>query len=292
MKRVYALLRVLGLALTLLTVTVAITAKRAEARITEVLHGFGEQLAQLHELSSHSVPRKLFVNGLELGVVSASTTLPVGEALNRFQSLCHGVSELNVPAAVRQKLEASSSLEHLKKATVLREETDHEGFVACLDTQEPIDGAALLGRLQAFRRTQDLKSLGQLRYALVRRRGDTTTLIVFWTEGEAILTEQFKKGQDAPGRDLSDVPRPADAKRILSAFEQGQPYGLALYRIEGKHVADVRDAYEAALRQAGWLLEKDSPGGIVRASKGERVLVVRAKAGRGGQVLVSLIDAA
>ena len=289
MKRVWGLLRVLGLAVVLLSSVGVVVAKRAEARMTEVLRGFGEQLVQLHDLSVHSAPRQLFVNGLRLGVVSASTALPVNEALDRFQSLCHGVRDLDVSATLRQKLAAPNLQDETNRAGVIREQTEHEGFVACIDAGERLDGEAWLNRLQVFGRTQDLSALGQMHYALARRHGETTTLVLFWTEGKAKLTELFKQGQDAPGRDLVDVPRPATGKRLLSAFEQGVPYGLAFYRVEDQPLAAVVAAYEANLREGGWRVEGTRKG-AVKATKGDRSLLVRVRAGRESQVIVSLLD--
>jgi hypothetical protein len=289
MKRFYGLSRVLGLSIALLVVVSVVVIQQAEARFAEVLHGFGEQLAELQDLSTHSAPRKLFVNGLELGVVSASTKLSVSDALDRFQSLCHGVGKVDVPAVVRQKLETAETLGAFSQNGVIREQSEHEGFVACLDMGERLDGVSLLGRLQEFGRTQDLKSLGGLRYALARRHGETSTLVLFWTEGNAKFAELFPKGHDAPGRDLFDVPRPAQAKRVLSAFEQGQPYGLAFYRIEGQSLSAVRAAYDLTLQQAGWRTEM-ARDGSVRARKVRRSLLVRIRAARRSAVLVSVVD--
>lgn len=289
MKQVWGLLRVLGLATLILSVTGVVAVRRAEAHFTEVLRGFGEQLAALHELSTHSAPRKLFVNGLELRVLSASTPLPVTDALDRFQSLCHGVRDLDVPASLKQNLEKAGSLGPLNESGVIREQTEHEGFVACIDTGTRIDGAAFVRRLEEFGRTKDLKSFGEMRYALARSRGGQTTLIMFWTEGEAKLADLFKKGQDAPGRDLRDVPRPAGSTRVLSAFEQGAASGLAFYRVEGQALSTVSAAYEGALRNGGWRLSKGK-NGTVTASKGERGLFVRMKARGDGRVNVGILD--
>lgn len=289
MRRLHGCVRVLALAATLLAIAGAVVARRAEARFAEVLRGFGQQLTQLHELSAHSVPRRLFVNGLELGVVSASTKLPVSEALSRFQTLCHGVKDVDVPSALKQELDAPGMHDPLNQGGVVRKETEHEGFVACLDTGERLTGEGLLGRLQEFSRTRDLQSLGALHYAFARRSGELTTLVMFWTEGEAKLEDLFKEGQDAPGRDLFEVPRPGKSKRVLSAFEQGQPYGLALYRVTGQSLVAASGTYAVLLREGGWHVQAGQEG-VLRATKVGRGLFVRMRKGRSGDVLVSVLD--
>lgn len=288
MKWILGSLRVLGVALAILSVTGAVAARRAEAHFTEVLRGFGEQLAALQGLNLSSTPRSLFVNGLELRVVTATTTIPVKEALNRFQSLCHSVGQVDLPAKVKQKLEASNGSGFFSSAGVLRQEGENEGFLGCLDTGERVDGETLLARLTAFGKTGDLKSLGQLRYVLARRRGNQTTLLMFWTEGSTQLKGMFPKTGDAPGRDLLEVPRPEHSRRLLSASEQGQPFGLVFYRVDGRRDA-VAAAYRELLRQHGWAVELGQKGQLT-AKKGERSLAVRVTEKRPGQVVVGLSE--
>jgi hypothetical protein len=288
MKRVCALLRVFGLALVILSLAGVVAARRAEAHFTEVLRGFGEQLGALQGLSLSSTPRKLFVNGLELRVVTATTTLPVFDALNRFQSLCHSVGQVDVPATVKQKLEAANGSGFLSSAGVLRQEAKNEGFLGCLDTGERLDGETLLARLTEFGKTGDLQSLGQLRYTLARRHGNQTTLLMFWTEGSTQLHGMFPRTGDAPGRDLADVPRPEHSRRLLSASELGQPYGLVFYRVEGRLEA-VAAAYRDVLRRQGWVVQEPLKREIT-ARKGGRTLAVRVSEKRAGQVVVGLSE--
>jgi hypothetical protein len=290
MKQFAGLLRVLGLAVVLLLLALAITVKQAEAHLVEALRGFGAQLAGLDGMKLHSEPRRLVVNGLELGVVTASTSLSVKDALDRFEGVCQSVGKLDLPATVKQQLERAAGSATLRPNGILREEAESEGFLACLDLGARTDGEGILSRLGEFGRTKQLSSLGQLRFALARRRDDRTSLLMFWTEGDAQISNLFPKTRDALGRDLDDVPRPADSQRLLSALEQGKPFGLVLYRIVGKSQNEVVRSYRALLTEQGWQLAQESPGGVLVARKGDRTVLVRAAANRADKVIVTLSD--
>jgi hypothetical protein len=288
-KRLGGLLRVFGLAVTILLVTAGVTIKRAEGHFAEVVRGFGEQVAQLHDFSAHSVPRKLFVNGLTLGLLSTSTEMPVADALERFQSLCHSVGSVDVPATLKQKLESLQTEGALGQAGVIREQTEHEGFVACLDLGEGLSGETLLKRLTEFGKTGDLQSLGQLHYALARRQSGVTTLLVFWTEGSTKLRELFPKTGDAPGRDLSELPRPTGGRRLLSAFEQGATNGLASYELGKVSIRSALAGYTSRLKSQGWQTVQTKNGVIVAEKAGRKVMVQGWEKGR-GEAIISLLD--
>lgn len=289
MKNFWGCLRVLGLSLGTLGLVIALTLHQAEARFVESLRGFADELAKVQNLSVHTAPRVLNVNGLELHLVTATTHLGVTEALNRFQSACRGVGQIDLPATVRQKLEAEQDGPNAVPSGVLRQDADLEGFLACLDVGEGLDGPRFLDRLSEFGRTHNLRSLGQLRYALARRSGDQTTLLMFWTEGDAKLSEMFPRVGDVAGRDLAAIPRPLTARRILSAFEQDMPYGLVTYAVKAHSPRAALDAFDAQLRAAGWKTQSTRPGALLAEKSGRRVFA-EARLGREKQVTITILD--
>lgn len=282
-------LRVLGLALVLLGLVTAITLRKAQAKLTESLSGFGQQIARLHELSPHSAPRKLMLNGLELRVMTLSTSLDVQAALDRFAGVCHAVGQIDMPATVRQTLKSAATPGSTDSLGILRMDAETEGFVACIDLDEGLDAEGLLKRLTDFGETKNLRSLGQFRYGLARRTGDTTTLVLFWTEGDAKLTDMFPEVGDAPGRDLGAMPRPHGATRVLSAYERGQPYGVVNYRVEGTSQARALDGYEALLASHGWVTSRVKPG-VILARQSQRSVVVSITQQPGQPVMLSAAD--
>jgi hypothetical protein len=294
MRRPLSILRALGLALLILGVAVTWKLKKAEAALLESMRGFGDTAAALLGMVPRSASRKLILNGFEIGVSTVATPLSVTDALNRFQSVCRTVEQVDMPAMVRRELEETVRSEHDSDAAallhgVIREDTDREGFLACLDLGPHLDGEALLVHLVDFGRTQNLGSLGRLRYALARRQAGVTTLLLLWTEADANLAELFPMSGDARGRDLMQAPRPKDGQRILSAFEQGMPYGLTIYRVEGQTMATVSDAYETALLESGWKRQFSKNGTLLVEKSGRRMLV-RVSERRPSTVFVSLSD--
>ncbi len=289
MRRIKGILRVFGLAIWMLGGAALVTLERAEAHLKESLRGIGEQIAALDGFHSNTAPRQLFVNGLELHLVTVATSLGVKDALDRFQSTCHAVGQIDLPAALKQKLENQPKNHETLPAGVMRQDAKNEGFLACIDIGERVDAETFLGKLSEFGKTKNLRSLGQMRYALARRRGETTSLLLLWTEGDAQLAEMFPKQGDAPGGELHDVPRPKHGRRLLSAFEQGMPFGFAAYSVEGHGVESVSKAYAEQLVAGGWQTRPTKHRGLF-AERGGRKLVVQVYRRQAGQVVVTISD--
>lgn len=289
MKRIKGIFRVLGLATLMLAGATSLTLHRVEAHLKESLRGFAEQVTALDGFRSNTVPRQLFVNGLALHLVTVSTPLSVKDALDRFQSTCHAVGQIDLPAALKQKLEHRSKDGEALPAGVIRQDAKNEGFLACIDLGVHMDAAAFLGKLGEFGKTKNLRSLGQMRYALARRHAETTSLLMLWTEGDAQLAEMFPKHGDAPGGELHDVPRPKDGRRLVSAFEQGMPFGFAAYSVEGQGVESVSKSYAARLAAGGWQIRPNKARGLL-AEKGGRKLLVQVNTRQAGQVVVTISD--
>ena len=289
MKRVYAMLRVIGLALLLLGIVTGVALRQAEAHFKEVLSGFGQQLASLGSFSPHTSPRKLFVNGLDIRIETVSTPLGISEALDRFRGLCHSAGDIDLPAEVRRNLESGSREGSLDSAAIVRQESETDGYLGCLDIGGDTTAEGVVAHLLEFGRTQNLRSLGQLRYAMARRHDSTTTLVVLWTEGDAKLNELFPNDADAPGRDLDGVPRPDQARRFLSAYEEKLPYGFVAYRVEGRPLPAVVASYETLLEGRGWTVGSRR-NRMMLAEKDGRKLLVQVNEKHPGNVIVTLSD--
>jgi hypothetical protein len=203
--------------------------------------------------------------------------------------LCHSAAEVELPMQVRERLDSADGGSTIDGVGVIRQEAKNEGFFACVDVGEGTTGERLLDRLLEFGKTQNLRSLGLLRYVLARRSADTTTLVILWTEGDANLSELFPKYADSPGRDLEGLPRPARGRRLLSAFEQGKPFGFTAYRIDGQSKAAVLARYQAALREQGWRLI-NAAGTLTVAERDGRKALIQITETRSGTVVVHLSD--
>lgn len=260
-------LLVLGLGATSLFVAV----RSAKAHLAEQLARFGDELAALGDARLSSAPRLLSVNGIELHLTTASTTLPVHAALGRFRSICRERGGIEHPDSRLGATSPATADEDAPDGALLWESTAG-GIVACLDTGRPLGLGDLVERMNRFGTTGDLAAIGELRYVLARRSGKTTTLLVLWTEGRALLKQAFPAVGDAPGVDPSGLPRPEHARRLLSAAERGEPYSITSYAIEADP-ATVADWYAHALSLAGWSVASRS--GTLSARQGERTVIVR-----------------
>lgn len=269
-KRMLALARA-GLCLfVIVVILVAGCLRSAHAHLGETLLTFGDQLVKWQGMKANSGPRRLYVNGLGLGLITLSTELDVAHALDRFQDLCRKRGGLAVPSALAEKLGPDTQVFDGS----FRQESAAQGVLACLDSGHPLSLSELTERLTRLRDTGDLAALGDLRYVLARRSGATTTLLVFWTEGSAPLFQLFPKTGDAPGRDPKDLPRPPASQRTLSAAEQGAPYALTLYRTPNQTPDQLRQWYRRELKGSGWHVREDSSVSALHAQRRGRSLLV------------------
>jgi hypothetical protein len=253
----------------------------ARAEVGERLLGFGAELASLPSMRAHGPPRRLSVNGLEFGLLTLSTTEPVRETLDRFHERCRARGGFSLPEALSGKL---GSLDG-----TLRLESEQEGVIACIDTDRPLAFEELSRRLTAFGKSGDLKDIGELRYAFVRREGARTTVVSLWTEGSAPLFGAFPEKGDAPGFDPRDVPRPPSSRRLLSGKEHGMPYSLTLYRVE-QAPESLRAWYERAFAAGGWEVVAKEAHGPVLLRKGERTLSLQVSLAREGQSVAAIAE--
>ncbi|MEO7038057.1 MAG: hypothetical protein ABI548_29080 [Polyangiaceae bacterium] len=171
-----------------------------------------------------------------------------------------------------------SSLDHAATSWLrgaFREESATGGFVACLDTGGALGPAELARRIHAFARTGELGDLGELRYVLARREGDSTTALVLWTEGEFPLLRMFPDHGDAPGIDPLGIPRPGHAERLLSAAERDAPYSLTLYRVSSEPAAALGD-YLEELKRAGWSVRPGRKANTAVAQRAGRTVLIGA----------------
>lgn len=283
-RRLFALIRA-GTALVLIVAVALVSALRsAQAHLGEGLLGFGGELAGLVDARLHSKPRQLTVNGLELRLVTASTPLSVHDALERFAGVCRSRGGLSGPSRALHAL-GVSALEGM-----LRQESEREGVIACLDTGHPLDLAELSARLLRLRDTGDLGELGALRYALARRDGNKTTLLSFWTEGQANLLKMFPKSGDAPGRDPEGIPRPAGSRRLLFAAEHGMPYAITAYAVQGQSVQGLAEWYRRTLVDGGWTVQDGGRARVFVGRRGERTIMIRVGQTDSGRLFTTVAE--
>ena len=136
---------------------------------------------------------------------------------------------------------------------VLRVENEREGLVACLDLgSAEASFEDLATRLSEFAEKGDLQALGGVRLLRAEAREQGAFFVTTWNEGRAPLWEMFPPSGDAPGVDFFDLPRPAGARRVLSAWQEHGAPAINVY--ESAEAADVVwERYTRELTRQGFL---------------------------------------
>lgn len=257
--------------------------RSAEAAVGEALRGFGAELARWREGRTHSVPRRILLNGLELRLVTASSELGVREVLDHFHEHCRRKGGLDVPDLLAGQLPRGID-------TSFRQEAETEGVLACIETERPLSLSEAVERLRAFADTGHLGRLGELRYVLARRTENQTTVILLWTEGEAPLLDRFPKNGDAPGRDPEGIERLRGSRRVLSAAEEGLPYSLTLYELPQTDLSKVTEWYRRTLEQSGWAVRNGDGQGSLLAEREGRTVAVRVSTSTARKLFVTVAE--
>ncbi|HVW25518.1 MAG TPA: hypothetical protein VHC69_09115 [Polyangiaceae bacterium] len=279
-------LLVFGLAL---GVALALVVRDVKAEAETALLGFGEELMHWANTSTHGKPRRLTLNGLDFKLVTLSTSLPVKDVVERLHMLCRERGGVLPPEeALRMPARDKGSLPRLVDGTITTV-TEHEGFIACLDTTRPLDVTELARRLERVVEKGELSELGELRYMLARREGNTTTALVLWTEGSFPLLRAFPAKDDAPGVDPRNCPRPAGSRRLLSALEHGAPYSVTIYSVPDSAPSRLDAWYGDALAGAGWRVRRGA-GETFLAEQGERRLMIHVDRSAAGEITATVLE--
>jgi hypothetical protein len=183
-----------------------------------------------------------------------------------------------------------------RAAGILRETSGDSGVVACIvrDDGQPAGGLASLTRnLGAMMKSGDLGALGRLRYVFAEKtRSGRTHVVAAWTEGPFnVFALVPGAGQDAPGSDPAQAPRPPRAQRILSADVEGVPYGVRVYDSAGTP-AEVVGVYDREMAALGWEpafgVPGDGPDQRAFTRPGADLLVITSP--DGARTVVSVIE--
>lgn len=172
--------------------------------------------------------RRLHLNGAHVSFRTEVVSAPLGDVLSHYEGLC-----------------GSNGARHRGDA----------GHVACVGVSSARSLGEVVRSLVLFAKRGDFAELGGVRYAFARRvdGGDQTFLLTVWTEsGLRVSSLLAPERGDAEGRDPHGVPRPAESRRILSAFEEGAPSGVFVYRVDHQSAAEVAAFYRRVLPTAGW----------------------------------------
>jgi len=217
--------------------------------------GLGTELLRYEGAEFQDRPRTLRLNGESMRFASGTAPHSLAQVLDHYEGLCER-RDGQLSEQVQVLLSRDGELEQPTRgwtSATLREESEHQGFVACLDMGEAtVESEDLLERFARFSRSMDLRDLGELRYVYGEESDGATHFVTFWTEGSFSVARMFPAKGDAPGFDVEGVLRPPNGRRILSTREEGHPQAMVMYAGSPKTARELEQFYERTLPEAGW----------------------------------------
>jgi hypothetical protein len=233
-----------------------VTLAAVKTRATELLLGAGDTVFSYERALHGERVDEVRVNGLGFRVASGATTDGLAVVLDGFEARCAAAN-----ADVRSEIESlrhgrsengRSVAQSLRFEGTLRAERGGRGAVACLGRSTREGDKSLSARLRAFLRSGDLAEIGPIRLFFASAQKTTTTYVALLSDGTLPLTRAFPETGDAPGRDLSYLPRPRGTERRLSAWAPGTTAAVFVYEARGQEPALSLSLYRTALAAAGW----------------------------------------
>jgi len=241
----------------------ALTLPQARAAAEAAVKKSGLELLQQVGPALVGPPEVALINGQRMSLASKLTPLSVEQVIARFGEHCREHSA-GLSAEIAALPNGAAALEKLPSelrdpSRWLSSETiagDHNaGQIACIARKDSGGGlSGLVNRVLAFTESGDLAEIGDARYIVARRdqASGQTHVLAMWTEGKFNIPEMFTNSGDAPGSDSRDVPRPPDARRVLSAELAHRSYSIRMYDTQRSN-QEVLSYYERELTPRGFL---------------------------------------
>jgi hypothetical protein len=278
-RRAAGIARVVGYGLVVGTVVGGLSLRSAMADVGEASQALGHELLPLSDVLGART--HILLNGESVFVGNALTDEPVSTVLDRFQQSCHenratssevwakvadlkekfGKATPEQLATAPRGAELKAALGRLAampidKFGTIRTGGGDSGVVICFTQADgsPVDGVTAWTE---FRKTGELSKVGNLRYAYATRTKQSTHVLTAWTQDKFNLTNfsggvgSGAAGQDAPGQDPAGIPRPPQARRVVTASVEGTPYGMHVYE-SSSSPAEIIAFYDTKMTADGW----------------------------------------
>lgn len=249
----------IGGALVLITMFGVLTLRNSLAAASGYALGLAERADELAERISLPLKR-IELNGQPLLV---STGLKQGDlkgVLDDFAALCRrpkGSAQAGIP--------------------VLRQSEGDRGIQACF---LPAPGRSAWRELI---RTRDLETVGHVALLYARKtKQNRVHVLLVESQPPFHLFDMFPAQGDAPGSDPPHVPRPSQARRVLSGLAVGgAPLAVRLYETSSSMSASLEEM-EGGMIARGYARLGDEGGGKVNPSEQTRMFISPS----GAQVLI------
>ena len=236
------------------TVGLSVVGVRAvHAKTKNAAFALGEPLGNLEVASGGG--NTLTINGQRLHLSASHVDASVTAVLDRLQKGCEthadGLAD-DLGAIDKGFATTTPSTRGFPGIAMLRDERDGRGVVACFATNENTSTTGVARRLAHFSETRDLADIGGLRYVAVHADGEGGSKVVStWSDDPLAIEALFADDGDAAGDDPGAAPRPANARRLLSARVEPAPYGAFIYASTESPEGAIK-SYETALVVRGF----------------------------------------
>jgi hypothetical protein len=279
--------------------------RSAKAELADKALDIGKDLAAIADVMGEATELNLNGQRVHIGTGISSSSLAdvlgqyekrCGEGGSTFADLAHAVG---TPDGVPDAKHPNT----LSTAGVSRREKPGEGVVFCAVSAKHAERQAV-DVFEEFAASHNLGVFGQVRYAYVKALANgRTQMMTMWTDESFDLDALVPDpGKEAPGKDSELMPRPTNARRLLSAEVTGTPYAVRIYESRTSS-ADITKFYSDFAAAHEFIAVVDKPGDHADdASNVERiafekdgvmlVVVAQQSAGGGSVVTVAEVGAA
>jgi hypothetical protein len=268
-------------------------ARVAQGDMSEASIRLGKTLERFGDLTSDS--SGVLLNGATMRLATALTDEPVEVVLDRYEKECSdrpGVLSRAMREVVAARFGSRPAPAGAMRLGVVRSSDRQGGMVVCFaDDRSSTQVPSALDHVRAFIKTHDLAAFGSLRYAIAHVTPDGRTRVrTIWTEGPLPIDSMFPAEGDAPGGDSAIAPRPPEARRLIAAAAQGEPYAVRTYRSTSTP-DDVRAFYDDEMARRGFSRAETDPAVHGAAYVREGGLMVFVALGEAdGATTVSVVD--
>ena len=222
----------------------------------EKLLGIGQRMAPfMDDARGIEPPREVHMNGLRMWVAAGKTDRSPSELRRWYAERYAGRGTLT--DALTEGLKAAKALPpSVSGLTQAQFGDDNIGGVAALDLGTGTTPSMLKTLKASLTKlaTGKIGEVGHLRYVYFERTGEGgTRYLTIWTDDQFDLTKFLPAGEndDAPGRDIENVPRYPGTIRVLSADERGRAAQMAVYNGTGSPETAFM-FYQARMQTMGW----------------------------------------
>lgn len=256
----------------------------------------GRELVRLTDTAHLSGVNRLRINGALVKVSSAVSNLSHQAVLDRFQKECedHADGMAEEFGALSANLEGKPRDQGFPGVGVLRQDDDMAGMVVCFAIGKAAGEAELYSRIAEFAKTGDLGSLGSVRYVMAKKgQSAASQVVAMWTEGSVDVQKMFPEKGDSPGNDAPGVLRPPSARRLMTAYAEGAPYGVRVYESTLGRDAILAE-YDKVMPATGWMTYPRAVEALPFSrsfSKEGHDILVTAEPGQSG-TMVSIVEMA